>query len=334
MSWLQLKIPLDSSRVDELETVLLALGAVSVTFTDAEDQPLFEPPPGETPLWKNVVVTALFDEAYIGEDATHSLLQSLELAWQPNGMPAVQHSILPDQDWVRVWLDDFKPMRFGKHLWVCPSWWQASEGTTKPEWQPDADQTRYWQERNQSLLGEMQQAGNTVMLLDPGLAFGTGTHPTTSLCLQWLDSQHLKGQLLLDYGCGSGILGIAALLLGAGLVHGIDNDPQALIATADNCSKNMLDTARFPIHLPEAFQQSRDAHQIPQADGIMANILAGTLIQLASQLASCVKKDGWLLLSGILHHQADDVIARYQEWFRDFSVAQEGDWVRITATRL
>ena len=179
----------------------------------------------------------------------------------------------------------------------------------------------------------MQSPGNTVLLLDPGLAFGTGTHPTTSLCLQWLDGQALNGLQLLDYGCGSGILGIAALLLRASKVHGIDNDPQALIATADNCRKNGLDAAQFPIHMPEDFQRLINSGAVQSADGIMANILAGTLIQLAELLASQVKGGGWILLSGILENQADSVIARYSEWFGDFAVVQQGDWVRITAVR-
>ena len=335
MSWLELKLRTSSADAEALEDLLLELGAVSVTLTDAEDQPLFEPPPGETPLWQHVVVAALFDEALTSEAATTTLLLQFADAWQPHTLPPIQYSILADKDWVRAWLDDFKPMRFGAHLWVCPSWWQApgETGAAHDQWQPDPEQTRYWTERNQGLLTSMQQSGNTVLLLDPGLAFGTGTHPTTALCLQWLDSKELRGLTLVDYGCGSGILGIAALLLGAERVHGIDNDPQALIATADNCSKNSLAADRFPISMPDSFKQQMQDGAVQPVAGVMANILAGTLIQLASHIVQQVKAGGWLLLSGILRDQASAVIAAYSPWCRDFDVAQEGDWVRITAIK-
>ncbi len=332
MSWLELKLRTDSTQAEAAENLLLALGAVSVTLTDAEDQPLFEPPPGETPLWQQLVVTALFDEAYTTEQATTALLLRFAAGWQPRPLPPIQHGILVDKDWVRAWLDDFKPMQFGKRLWVCPSWWAAT-GTNPEQWQPDAEQARYWTDRNRELLTAMQQPDNTVLLLDPGLAFGTGTHPTTSLCLQWLDANAPAGMTLIDYGCGSGILGIAALLLGATRVHGIDNDPQALLATADNCSKNQLETTRFPVWMPEEFSRQMQQGSVTPADGVMANILAGTLIRLVTHLAAQVKSGGWLLLSGILRDQADDVIAAYQPWCSDFSVAAEGDWVRITAVR-
>jgi ribosomal protein L11 methyltransferase len=334
VSWLELKLRTSSADAEALEDLLLELGAVSVTLTDAEDQPLFEPPPGETPLWQHLVITALFDEALTSETATTTLLLQLADGWQPRALPEIRYGILADKDWIRAWLDDFKPMCFGNRLWVCPSWWQAPQSTgVNGQWQPDPEQTRYWTERNHALLTSMQQSGNTVLLLDPGLAFGTGTHPTTSLCLQWLDAQELRGLTLVDYGCGSGILGIAALLLGAERVHGIDNDPQALIATADNCSKNSLDANRFPISMPDDFRQQLQNGTVKPVAGVMANILAGTLIQLASHLVQQVQSGGWLLLSGILQDQASDVIAAYSPWCRDFDVVQEGDWVRITATR-
>lgn len=337
MSWLELRLETVSADAEALEAVLLDLGAVSVTLTDAEDQPLFEPPPGETPLWQKLVLTALFTEEYTDEAASTLLLLEIAQAWQPRPLPPMRHSILADKDWIRAWLDDFKPMQFGQHLWVCPSWYQSQQNTAPApasQWQPDAEQTQYWVSRNQQQLAAMRQPGNTVLLLDPGLAFGTGTHPTTSLCLQWLDAQSLKGLTLVDYGCGSGILGIAALLLGAAKVYGIDNDPQALTATADNCEKNKLDSGHFPIYLPAAFTQQLASGAVQKVDGMMANILAGTLMQLAEVLALQVKNGGWILLSGILREQADAVIATYQTWFRDFVVATEGDWVRITAIRL
>jgi len=336
MSWLQLRLETASTEAEALEAVLLELGAVSVTLTDAEDQPLFEPAVGETPLWQKLIVTALFDEALTDDAATANLLHEFRQAWQPHPLPTLQHSILLDKDWVRAWLDDFKPMRFGAHLWVCPSWWQPAQSQpqqTVTEWQPDAEQTNYWASRNQLQLTEMQQPGNTILLLDPGLAFGTGTHPTTSLCLQWLDAQRLNGLTLVDYGCGSGILGIAALLLGATKVYGIDNDPQALTATADNCKKNRLEGLSFPIFMPEDFMQQLASGAVQKVDGMMANILAGTLMQLAEVLALQVKSGGWILLSGILREQADAVVDTYSAWFNNFAIAGDGDWVRITATR-
>jgi ribosomal protein L11 methyltransferase len=337
MSWLQLRLETAGTEAEALEAVLLELGAASVTLTDAEDQPLFEPAVGETPLWQKLIVTALFDEALTDAAATAKLLHEFRQAWQPRPLPALQHSILLDKDWVRAWLDDFKPMRFGAHLWVCPSWWQPEQShqpRATTEWQPDPEQTSYWATRNQQQLAEMQKPGNTILLLDPGLAFGTGTHPTTSLCLQWLDAQKLKGLTLVDYGCGSGILGIAALLLGAGKVFGIDNDPQALTATADNCAKNRLDYQRFPIFMPNDFMQQLASGAVQKVDGMMANILAGTLIQLAEVLALQVQSGGWILLSGILSEQAGAVVDTYSAWFSDFAIAAEGDWVRISAKRL
>jgi ribosomal protein L11 methyltransferase len=302
MSWLEVKIRSQRDGAEALEALLEEQGAVSVTLIDAEDEPLFEPGPGETPLWNHVVITGLFPQ---GTDATTLQLQ-LAAAWSPKALPPMRFTELAEQDWVRAWLDDFKPMRFGSRLWVCP----------------------------EELRQDVTQADATVLLLDPGLAFGTGTHPTTSLCLQWLDAQQLENLTLIDYGCGSGILGLAALLLGAGSVHGVDNDPQALTATTENCRKNSVDPARFPLHLPKVWMQLLAAGKVAPVDGMMANILAGTLIQLAEFLSVQVKGGGWILLSGILREQSDSVVAAYKPWFRDFNVATEGDWVRITATRI
>lgn len=330
MSWLELKLQITRADAAELEILLDELGAVSITMMDAEDKPLFEPKPGETPLWDNLIVTGLFTE-----DTDAAALQTaLTSVWSPRALPALQASILADQNWVRAWLDDFKPMRFGHKLWVCPSWWMAGkDGNASSDWTPSVEDAETWETRNQDLLNEMQQPGKAIMLLDPGMAFGTGTHPTTSLCLQWLDTQTLDGQTLVDYGCGSGILGIAALLLGAKKVYGVDNDPQALTATADNCAKNQLDIALFPMFLPEAFNQAIKSSSIQPVDGMMANILAGTLIELAEVLALQVKKGGWIMLSGILREQADAVASAYTQWFTDCVITAEKDWVRISAIR-
>lgn len=301
MSWLELKLSITRDQADALELLLWAAGAVSVTLTDAEDDPLYEPGVGETPLWRNLVLTGLFEGAADAE----SLQLALAQAWQPHPLPPMQFNILADQDWERKWLDDFKPMRFGKRLWVCPSW--SSQ--------------------------ESRDDGRIVVQLDPGLAFGTGTHPTTSLCLQWLDSQDLQGQRLLDFGCGSGILGIAALLLGAASVLGVDNDPQALTATRDNCRKNALPETRFPVLTPEALDILQKSEAFQSVDGVMANILAGTLIDLAQRLAALVRPSGWLLLSGILCGQGGSVQDAFSPWFEGFDEARDGDWIRLSCRK-
>jgi len=330
MSWLELKLRTTRDDADALEALLWESGAVSVTMTDAEDEPLFEPGVGETPLWSDLVLTGL----YAGDSDAHEIQLALLNIWSPKALPSLHFSILPEQDWVRSWLDDFKPMRFGSRLWVCPSWWLNNKTHTGADaWAPSEADADAWSEKNKELLDAMQLPGQVVMKLDPGLAFGTGTHPTTSLCLQWLDGHELKGQRLIDFGCGSGILGIAALLLGASVVHGIDNDPQALTATADNCLKNDIAPALFPIYLPQAFDQLRQQPAFVPMDGVVANILAGTLIDLASSISPLVRPSGWLLLSGILCEQSASVIAAYEPWFEDFAVSSEGDWVRISATR-
>lgn len=351
MSWLELKLHCGKHNAESLEALLWESGAVSVTLTDAEDEPLFEPRVGETPLWQAMVLTGLYEG---GTDA-QQLARRLQASWQWGELPQLHFSELPEQDWVRAWLDDFKPMRFGERLWVCPSWWlqqeqpSAAVAATQPDaagspapdtpeaeataWTPSAADAQAWSSKHQDLLQAMQQPDQVVMQLDPGLAFGTGTHPTTSLCLQWLDAQALAGTRLIDFGCGSGILGIAALLLGAESVVGVDNDPQALTATVDNCHKNQLDPARFPLYLPPPFAKLQAQADFVPVDGVMANILAGTLIELADQLAALVRPSGWLLLSGILREQSDAVTAAFTPWFHAFDVASEGDWVRISALR-
>jgi ribosomal protein L11 methyltransferase len=329
MSWLQLQIRTTRDQAEALEDLLLEAGAVSVTLLDAEDEPLFEPGVGETPLWSELLVTGLFP----GECDAGVLAPWLQARW-PGSLPDLSFSILEDQNWERAWLDDFKPLHFGSRLWVCPSWWKPPSDTGTPDsWQPDPEAAAAWENRNAALLVQMQAPGNIVLQLDPGLAFGTGTHPTTSLCLQWLDSQDLTGTTLVDYGCGSGILGLAALMLGAGKVYGVDNDPQALLATADNCRKNAVDPAAFPVYLPRDFAGQLASGKAGPVDGMMANILAGTLIELAELLCLQVRYDGWLLLSGILCEQADAVIDAFTPWCTGFEVRQEGDWVSINALR-
>lgn len=291
MPWLQVRLAITPEQAEIYEDALLDVGAVSVTFMDAEDQPIFEPDLGTTPLWSHTHLLALF-EADTDAAAVFAHLQLLT----DSELPQHQSEVIADQDWERSWMDNFQPMRFGQRLWIVPSWHAAPE--------PDA----------------------VNLLLDPGLAFGTGTHPTTALCLEWLDGQDLSDCNVLDFGCGSGILAIAALLLGAKQAVGTDIDYQAIEASRDNAERNGIDASRFPLYLPE---------QLPaeQADVVVANILAGPLVALAPQITSLVKPGGRLALSGILAEQGEDVAAAYAEAFElDPQCIRDG-WVRISGRR-
>lgn len=291
MPWLQVRLAITPEQAETYEDALLEVGAVSVTFMDAEDQPIFEPDLGTTPLWSHTHLLALF-EADTDEAALIAHLQLL------CGGTLPEHHLerIEDQDWERSWMDNFQPMRFGQRLWIVPSWHAAPE--------PDA----------------------VNLLLDPGLAFGTGTHPTTALCLEWLDGQKLDDCHVIDFGCGSGILAIAALLLGAPQAVGTDIDPQALEASRDNASRNGIDPARFPVYLPA------DMPQQP-ADVVVANILAGPLVSLAPQITALVKSGGRLALSGILAEQAEDVRAAYAGAFDLDPTTSKDGWVRISGVK-
>lgn len=291
MPWLQVRLAITPEQAATYEDALLEVGAVSVTFMDAEDQPIFEPDLGTTPLWSHTHLLALF-EADTDEAA---LVAHLELL-TGGALPEHQIERIEDQDWERSWMDNFQPMRFGRRLWIVPSWHEAPE--------PDA----------------------VNLLLDPGLAFGTGTHPTTALCLEWLDGQELDGCEVLDFGCGSGILAIAALLLGARQAVGSDIDPQALEASRDNATRNGIDPARFPVYLPA------DLPAKP-AEVVVANILAGPLVSLAPQITSLVAPGGRLALSGILAEQAEEVRAAYADAFDLDPTAEKDGWVRISGVR-
>jgi ribosomal protein L11 methyltransferase len=290
MAWLQLHLATTEAHADAFQSALEDMGACAVTLTDGADQPVFEPPPGARPLWQNTVVSALFDA-----DRDPALILA---ALQQQGLEAQahHHETLDDQVWERAWMDDFAPMRFGERLWIVPSW-SAS---------PDP------------------QAVN--LKLDPGLAFGTGTHETTALCLEWLDRADLTGKAVLDFGCGSGVLAIAALLLGAGNATGTDIDPQALTASEDNARNNGVADA-LRLYLPENLPADY------RCDVLVANILAGPLVELAGQLASYCRPRGSLALSGILAEQAESVRNAYAPWFDLNPTTQQGDWVRIDGVR-
>ena len=291
MPWLQVRLAITPEQAELYEDALLNVGAVSVTFMDAEDQPIFEPDLGTTPLWSNTHLLALFE----ADTDPANLVAHLQLL-TGGELPAHEIEHIEDQDWERSWMDNFQPMRFGQRLWIVPSWHAAPE--------PEA----------------------VNLLLDPGLAFGTGTHPTTALCLEWLDGQDLNDCTVIDFGCGSGILAIAALLLGAPQAIGTDIDPQALEASRDNAGRNGIDPARFPVYLPA------DLPQQP-AEVVVANILAGPLVSLAPQITALVKAGGRLALSGILAEQAEEVRTAYADTFDLDPTAIKDGWVRISGVK-
>jgi ribosomal protein L11 methyltransferase len=290
MPWIQLLLETHKSVYEQAEQALLDTGALSVTFKDAEDNPVLEPAPGETPLWDSIILTGLY-EADVDTEALKQQLQQFLGKNYP-----IKIEALEDRDWVRAWMDSYKPMQFGQRLWVCP------KHLSPPD--PDA----------------------VNLMLDPGLAFGTGTHPTTALCLQWLDQNKIDDKTTLDYGCGSGILAIAALLLGARHCDAVDIDPQALEATKSNAEDNHV-LSKLDIMLPEKLNPQ-------QYDIVLANILAGPLVELAPVLAGFTRAGGQIALSGILNTQADEIIKAYSQWFTLDDKAVSEDWVRITGVKI
>ncbi len=295
MPWQQLIFDSSRDRAPALEEALLDCGALSVTLQDSADEPVLEPGVGERPLWSETRVVALFDADADIDTALDDL--AIGLGCLRDQLPAHRLEALDDQPWERAWMDQFQPMRFGRRLWVCPSW------------------------------SEVDEPGAVVLQLDPGLAFGTGTHPTTALCLEWLDSQPLAGLTVLDYGCGSGILAIAALLLGAERAIGVDNDPQALLATRDNAERNGLAGERLLTYLPNECPDGL------RADITVANILAGPLQQLAPRLLALTAPGGHIALSGILAEQAAAVRDAYAPHCDLQPTLQRDEWVRIDGIR-
>lgn len=286
MEWKTVAVAGTTHSLATVEEAFWDTGAVSVSVIDAEDQPIYEPGPGEEPVWENVVVSGLYDQD-VDLDMVRAALLKIEA-------DVLFVETLGDRVWEREWLIRFHPMQFGQRLWVCPS-------------------------------GREVTADDAIILhLDPGLAFGTGTHATTHLCLEWLDGHVSQGDVILDFGCGSGILGIAALLLGAQKVRAIDNDPQALVATLDNATRNGVNDG-VQVSMPEALQGV-------SYDTVVANILAQPLIDLAETLSATLKPGGHLLLSGIMSSQKDWVKAAYTNLV--FVVEKELDgWVCLAAKK-
>ncbi|MCL7940848.1 50S ribosomal protein L11 methyltransferase [Halomonas sp. ATCH28] len=301
MPWMQLKARIAPEHAEPLEELLLAEGATAITLQDAFDDPVFEPERGTTPLWDETVLTGLYDDL----EGIEAMLDRVRQAWAAEfpeePCPEIEVELLADRDWGREWMDDFQPLRMGERLWIVPSWHAPPE--------PDA----------------------VNLHLDPGLAFGTGTHPTTALCLAWLDGLSVDGELqglaVLDVGCGSGILAIAALKLGARRATGTDIDPQALQASRDNAERNGVVDADFRLCYPEQLE----AGDFPL---VVANILAGPLVELADEIAGRVAAGGRLALSGILEGQAEEVLEAYRArgLVMDEPELREG-WVRLSGRR-
>ena len=289
--WIQIKLRTTNQSADTIAELLEQLGALAVSYTDAEDSPILEPKPGERRLWPNTEVTGLLEQ---GTDPKPILAVVKQLLGDHIPMVA---TTLEDKNWIRAWMDQFKPLKFGQHLWICPSWLSVDE------------------------------KDSVVVMLDPGLAFGTGTHPTTSLCLSYLDSLDLKDKDVLDYGCGSGILAIAALKLGAKSATGVDIDEQALIASKENAKRNGVEDK---LQLIMGTDKKLDLPQFPIT---VANILAGPLAELEPIIASLTQSGGKLALSGILTEQADSVIEAYSKDFVMNKVKDLDGWALLTGTK-
>ncbi len=292
MPWIQLRLSADEETAEKYSDWLSACGAQAVTFIDAQDTPIYEPLPGDDVIyWNNTVVMGLYDASH-DMDKVLNYLKSIHPD-KSNMLYKLEQ--LEDKDWEREWMDNFHPMKFGQRLWICPSWREVPDPTA------------------------------VNVMLDPGLAFGTGTHPTTALCLTWLDGLDLKGKTVVDFGCGSGILSLAALKLGARKVIGIDIDPQALQASLENAKRNQCED-RLELFLPKDQPEFK-------ADVVVANILAGPLRELAPVIIEYVAQDGLLALSGVLEEQAEQLQKIYGEYCQMDAIAVQDEWVRLSGVK-
>ena len=291
MSWKQISFEVKKSEIDLISEVLMGLGSLSITYSDALDDAIYEPPVGQTPLWDSVKVNALFSSAVNQKSIEATILEICNIT-------VIDTLELEDRVWEDECKKDFPAIRFGKKLWVCPSW---------------DTETKF---PNDSLLINM----------DPGLAFGTGTHQTTSLCLEYLDSNPPKNLHVIDFGCGTGVLAIAAAKLGAESVIAIDNDPQAVLSSKENVAKNNCENIISTIH-------SIDRQDSNQCDLLIANILANPIVELEPLFSDLVYSNGLLLLSGILKEQVDRVVNCYSVNFSNIEVVNKDEWFRISAKR-
>jgi len=288
---MQLTLNTSKDQVDFISEVLMGLGSVSVTFSDTYDDAIFEPNIGETPLWLNTTITALFDEDVDQKNIQTMLLELCDIDQS-------SFELLQDRVWEDECKKDFHAKRFGKRLWICPSWEDASK-----------------------LLDDA-----IVIDMDPGLAFGTGSHQTTDLCLQYLDDNPPINQSVIDYGSGTGVLAIAAAKLGAISAVAVDNDPQAVLATIDNIKTNQLDEQIVVLN-------TNEEGELDKADLLIANILANPLMGLCEHFSGLVKSGGKIALSGILQDQLDKVLEAYSKYFDDLKATQKDEWCRVDGIR-
>ncbi len=305
MAWQQLHLQCEKANVELAETLLLEANALSIALDDAGDQPLFEPLPGESPLWDEVILTGLFDATTEGGSRQAIEQLSHDIAAQVHAS-RVWLSAVEDKDWEREWMSHYRPIECANDLWIVPNW------ITPPK--PEA----------------------TNIIMDPGLAFGTGYHATTRLCLDWLTEQDLQDKIVIDYGCGSGILGIAALLLGAKHVYAVDIDPQAVLATNQNAARNQVEH-QLQAFLPEDFNAYCSAHNVAAVDVIVANILAKPLISLAPYFATLIAAKGRIVLAGLIESQTEQVSDAYRPYFaldpkHAFSAQEDQHWQRLSGT--
>ena len=291
MDWMQITVEINKDQADFVSEILMGLDCLSVTFSDTYDNAIFEPPVGKTPLWQDTTIKALFDKDV---DQAHVQSVLLQLCQIEN----TSFELLKDRVWEDECKKDFHAMRFGQRLWICPSWEDASKLSD------DA----------------------VVINMDPGLAFGTGTHQTTDLCLQYLDKNPPINQNVIDYGSGTGVLAIAAVKLGAKKAIAIDNDPQAVLATIDNVKANHAEDWVTVLH-------SDEEKQLDKVDLLIANILANPLVGLCQHFSELIKSGGKITLSGILQEQLDMVLEAYSENFGDLKVKQKDEWCRVDGVR-
>lgn len=287
MNWMQLELLTHKDKVDALSDILTNAGAVAITMEPASSQRVYELDPSHKPMWDEVKLLVLFTADVVPQQIQHQFEKQIDFS-------TASWKIIVEDDWINKWQEYAKPMLFGDKLWICPSWCEIPDPT----------------------------ANNII--LDPEMAFGTGSHATTGLCLDWVANNITPGTTVIDYGCGSGILGIAAARMGATRVYGVDIDPIALEVSDKNAANNNVPQTLFTSHLPD---------QLPdiKADIVIANILALPLISLATTLAQLLKPHGDIILSGILQEQTEMVIAGYSPWFEDFNVVNQDGWVRISA---
>ena len=293
--WQELRFSTTPDQLEHLESWLFEQGALAVTLEDNADEPLLEPGPGETPLWQNIKLVALFE---VGINLS-PILASVPQQWVTASADAA--NFVPDQDWERAWMENFEPLKMGKRLWICPSWCEP----------PDPHAVN--------------------INLDPGLAFGTGTHPTTAMCLGELDATIEPGVNLIDYGCGSGILAIAGLKLGATKAFAVDNDPQAVTATWDNAQRNAITQDQLDVFL---VSQADTQGRLQPVDLVIANILAGPLEALAPTLIDLMNPGGRLILAGLLSEQAAALIEAYKPWVALSAVQELEGWTLLAGPKL